>query len=153
MDISHLNQSHEILNTSIVSNDVGFLIGIEILQDCGIKSFHQSSIEGRYFELELPVYYNSGHPFIIYSTSLWQCYFTREDIIKPHKHFIHPSSGKRFNLFRCADQGKVSEEVKKLVQKLPITVITAPNLPHHPFKFRVPISPVQIILNREIFKD
>ena len=134
--------------------DVPFLLGLDIFLEHALTlDFKSNTIRGKDNHWAIPIHYNHGHAFILPRTSPLCTHFTKQDLMKLHKHFMHPSTGKLYNLLKRAFPTKVNDKIRQMLQDIAEKCDQCAEHAVPPFRFRASIPKDNIIFNRELSID
>lgn len=142
------------IKTHIVPINVPFLVVLDVLIENGIKlDFETHQMVGAEGKWSVPMHYVSGHVYIRPKSVINRCNFTMSQLKKMHYHFMHPSSGKLFNLIKKGYPAKANQSVNNMLEKISraCEVCNEHSIP--PFRFRASIPEGNITFNREIAID
>lgn len=89
------------IDVDTVDADVPLLIGLDIL-DAHLLVVNNvtNKLESHRYNWSLPITRKLGHLYLCWGDN--EVLFTRQEIVKLHRHFRHPSAGKLYSLMKRA---------------------------------------------------
>ena len=146
------NLSYLEVDMDVVSADVLYLLGLDVLDREKLVADNVRNVLRSYlYNWELPITHKFGHLYVCWNTN--ETLFTKQELVKLHSHFRHPSSGKLFELIKRAKPDQADEGTRKMLDKISRACETCKTFSVPPMRFTVSLPPSEITFNREISLD
>ncbi len=99
----------------------------------------------------MPLTHKHGHLHATWNSK--PILFTKSEIIKLHRHFRHPSSGKLHETMKRTGPNQVDEATRQLLEMITKACETFLTFSAPPQRFLVSLPPSDIVFNREVALD
>lgn len=102
----------------VVTEDVTLLVGLEVMERHHLQFLSVSNqLECVTENWRMPVTRHSGHAYLKWEPILSALY-TRSELIRLHKHLLHPSVRKLYNLLRRASPEDLPSDIRRMLQEI-----------------------------------
>ena len=140
------------LEVDVVKPDVPLLIGIDVLDRESLVADNVNNIlESRIYGWTVPIIRKHGHMYIEWKPS--KTLFTRAELVKLHRHFHHPSTGKILALLKRSKLSDVDSNTKRMLEDISKNCTRCQTYAAKPERFKVSLPNDKVIFNREISLD
>jgi hypothetical protein len=133
----------------IISLDIPLLVGKSTLEQ------HDLAVDVKRKQLNSPTgsipLHDYGHLIIKWNSSDIRTHYTKGQIRKLHRHYLHPSTTKLYDLLRRADPN-LSSETKGLIQNITQACSTCAEYSTKPICFSVR-TPDDVVFNQKLLLD
>jgi hypothetical protein len=136
----------------VVEPDIPLLIGLDTLDKHGLQFLSVSNkLQSVKAGWVLPVVRKRGHAYIIWSNE-FATMFSRPQLERLHRHFVHPSASKLHALLRRAYPDELSADALKILQEISHACHTCQTFARKPITFQVRF-PDEVAFNQKVLLD
>ena len=147
-----LNHSFLKIIVNVVPADFPLLLGLDVLDNEKIVANNfQNELQAAHHGWSMPLTRKHGHLYLTWNSK--SILFTKSEIIKLHRHFKHPTSGKLYEVMKRARPSQVDEATRELFEKITKASETCQTFSAPPQRFRVPLPPSDMVFNRDVALD
>lgn len=144
--------NHIDLNVDVVDLDIPLIIGLDVLRGHKLLvNYIDNTMHFCNFKINRPIKHKLGHMFLEWDAH--EILFTREELVRLHLHFMHPSASKLYQLISRADPSKANPTIKRLVEEVSTACDNCKSYRASPLRFKAAIPNDRIIFNQTISVD
>ncbi len=126
--------------------DVPLLLGLDVLDNEKLVSNNvQNELQEAQHCWSMPLTRKHGQLYLTWNSK--SIVLTKSEIIKLHRHFKNPTSGKRYEVMNCARRNQVEESTRKLLKKINEVCETCQTFSAPPQRLRVSLPQSDIVFN------
>jgi len=152
------NQHMISFEVDLVDQDIPLIFGLEqhMAHSCSTNEYFKTFTHHP-TNITVPIHYMErskgagGHFFMKWK--IQEIFYTKQELLKLHKQFGHPSNTSLMNLLKRATPDKVTPEVKKNLEELAKKCKPCQEYGSRTSRFRVSMPMDEIIFNHEIEVD
>lgn len=146
------NAGHLNIDVDVGCPDVPLLIGLDVLdQDKLIANKVDGKLESRLYGWKMPITRKNGHLYVTWGDHI--TLFTRQELLRMHRNFCHPSSKKLLALIRRSNIQHIDQETRKMLDDISKTCSTCQTFATKTQRFKVRILSDEVLFNREVALD
>lgn len=140
------------ISTHVVGAGIAFLIGLETLDRCKwnvltTENRLHSVVENWY----MPLVRKLGHILLPW-VNKFKVYYSRQQLLNMHLHFMHPSTSKLMNLLERAYPDRIKPDTKQFLEDISKSCHACQVFAPRPLTFSVRF-PAGIIFNKRVLLD
>jgi hypothetical protein len=140
------------LDVDVVQPDIPMLLGLDILDSHGLQFLStENALEAVEKGWKMPVVRKDGHAFIMWPND-FHIMFSRSQLERLHRHFVHPSAVKLHALLRRATPESLPDDTMKVLQDIRNACHTCQAYSRKPMTFQVRF-PNEVVFNQEVSLD
>lgn len=140
------------VDVDVVNPDVPLLIGLDLLdREQLIPNTVDNVLESRIFGWKIPITRKNGHLYVTWGDNI--TLFTRQELVRMHRNFYHPSSGKLLALIRRSKIKHVDKETREMLDQISKSCSTCQTFSTKPQRFKVSMPNEKVVFNREVALD
>lgn len=144
--------SHINIDIDVVDMDIPLIIGLDVLRRHKILvDYLTNTIKFCERNVQQPIKNMRGHVFYVWDAHT--ILFTREELIRLHTHFMHPSASKLFELISRSDPTKRNPLMKKMIDEITAACGNCKTYRSAPLRFKAAIPDGKIVFNHTILVD
>ena len=141
-----------IIYVDVIAPDVPLLFGLDVLDREGwFVNNVTSKLCSASKNWEMPIYRKHGHLYLTWGP-VKSILFNRSQLVRLHKHFLHPSTDKLYNLLRKATPDLLTGETRSLLDEVSKTCHACQTYSSRPITFQVRF-PDRVVFNHEVRLD
>lgn len=146
------NRDYLHIDVDVVMPDVPLLIGLDILdQEQLIPNNVENELQSSIYGWSIPIKRKHGHLYITWNENI--CLFTRQELLKMHRNFYHPSASKLFSLLKRSKLSNVDNNTRQMLDDISNACSTCQIFSAKPQRFKVSMPNEKVIFNREVALD
>ena len=140
------------IDVDVVRPDVPLLIGLDVLdQEQLIPNNVENQLESRLYGWSIPIIRKLGHLYITWEEH--KTLFTRQELLRMHRHFYHPSARKLLSLIRRSNLEHIDKSTRTMLEEISQSCSTCQTFSRKPQRFKVSMPNEKVIFNREVALD
>lgn len=129
--------------------DIPLLIGLDMMRELRLSRCPSDCClihvdTGNKYPLK-----NDEHLVLQWSALPITSFYTKGQIRRLHKHFIHPSASKLYELLRKASSNELESDIRKLIEEISRSCATCAEINDRPVSFSVR-TPDSVIFNQQL---
>lgn len=141
------NESYVHLDADVIRFDIPFLLGLDIMDREGLLPNNVlNRLQTYHGNWYIPIVRKFGHLYICWNNAT--TLFTRNELLKLHRHFQHPLIGKLFALIKRARPEQSNESTRKMLDEIRKSCETCQVYSAPPQRFTVTLPPDNLTFNR-----